>query len=104
MLKYVTKREVVGFLFTLFSFLLVDISDETGRRMTQKALKLRAEVEIHSVSCPGVFFPCKGPVSAQRVFANKARLSSSCERLIFQDFNSYPLRTFTATDTLTHQG
>ena len=32
-------------------------------RMTPpKALKLRAEVEIHSVSCPGVFFPCKGPV------------------------------------------
>ena len=27
-----------------------------------KALKLRAEVEIHSVSCPGVFFACKGPV------------------------------------------
>ena len=31
--------------------------------MTQKALKLRAEVSIHSVSCPGVFFQCKGPVS-----------------------------------------
>ena len=34
-------------------------------KMTQKALKLKAEVEIHSVSCPGVFFPCKGPVSIQ---------------------------------------
>ena len=30
--------------------------------MAAKALRLRAEVEVHSVSCPGVFFPCKGPV------------------------------------------
>ena len=35
--------------------------------MTQKALKLRAEVEVHSISCPGVFFPCKGPVNCNTI-------------------------------------
>ncbi len=30
--------------------------------------RLKAEVEIHAVSCPGVFFPCKGPVSSKFLF------------------------------------
>ena len=46
--------------------------------MTQKALKLRAEVSIHSVSCPGVFFQCKGPVSQISLSTSPQSPQQSC--------------------------
>ena len=46
--------------------------------MTQKALKLRAEVSIHSVSCPGVFFQCKGPVSQTSLSTSHQSPQQSC--------------------------
>ena len=30
--------------------------------MSGKGLRLKTELEIHAVSCPGVFFQCKAPV------------------------------------------
>ena len=57
------ERRIFGFNFGLSGSLqLVVICGVLWTIMTQKALKLRAEVEVHSVSCPGVFFACKGPV------------------------------------------
>ncbi len=37
--------------------------------MKKKALRLKVDLEISRISCPGVFFQCKGPVST----FNKAR-------------------------------
>ena len=44
---------------------LVKLSNKLARKFHQdsamagKALRLKTELEIHAVSCPGVFFPAK---------------------------------------------